>query len=209
MENTANHIVLRGTLVGLPEFSHENHERNFYRFALEVSRLSGAMDVLQIVVAEDVLHSADLFGGCMVEVTGQVRLFNSRNQAGRKLVISVYAETMTTCDGEPVNEVSLRGTICKPPIYRRTPLGREICDIMLAVNRQYHRTDYLPCILWGKTAQEAAAMSVGTQIQLEGRLQSRDYIKVLDGKSECRTAYEISAISAQTAAPEEPDPDLF
>ncbi len=203
MENTANHIILRGSLAGLPEFSHENHDRRFYRFALEVARLSGAVDVLQIVVGEDILHSVDLFGGCMIEVTGQVRSFNSHNQTGRKLIISVFAETMATCEGEPVNTVALQGTICKPPVYRRTPLGREICDLMLAVNRPYRRTDYLPCILWGRSAQEAASYSVGTKLQLQGRLQSRDYIKVLDGQSESRTAYEISVVTSNLMSSEE------
>lgn len=197
MENTANRIALRGSLMGLPVFSHENHGRRFYRFALEVQRLSGAADILQVVVDEETLHAVDLSGGDMVAVTGQIRSFNSKEEVGRKLIITVFADEMTACDGESVNEVDLRGAICKEPIYRRTPLGREICDIMLAVNRPYRRTDYLPCILWGKTAQDAAQLGVGARLHLSGRLQSREYVKLLETGSERRTAYEISAIAAE------------
>ena len=199
MEHTSNRIVLRGTLASLPAFSHENHGRRFYRFALEVPRLSGTADVLQVVAAEPLLEETELNGGSMVSVTGQIRSFNSRQESGRKLIISVYAEQLELCDGEPVNQAELTGTVCKPPIYRRTPLGREICDVMLAVNRPYRRTDYLPCILWGRSAREAAALGVGARLALTGRLQSREYLKVLDGVSERRTAYEVSAICAGRA----------
>ena len=107
------------------------------------------------------------------------------------------AETMTLCSAAHDNRAELLGTICRAPVYRRTPLGREICDVMLAVNRPYRRADYLPCILWGRTAQEAAELPVGTQLALTGRLQSREYIKMLGTTAERRTAYEISAISAE------------
>ena len=115
----------------------------------------------------------------------------------RDSVISVLAETMTLCSAAHDNRAELLGTICRAPVYRRTPLGREICDVMLAVNRPYRRADYLPCILWGRTAQEAAELPVGTQLALTGRLQSREYIKMLGTTAERRTAYEISAISAE------------
>lgn len=197
MEYTANHITLCGELVGLPELSHENHGRRFYRFSLAVARLSGTTDVLPVMVAEDVLYSAELFCGCRVAVTGQIRSFNSRAATGRRLIISVYAATMTTVDDAPENAVSLTGAICKEPVYRRTPLGREICDIMLAVNRPYHRTDYIPCILWGRMAQECADLPVGAQLTLSGRMQSRDYVKALPDGNEKRTAYEVSATTVQ------------
>ncbi len=197
MEHTANRIMLRGTLVELPQFSHTNHEKRFYRFRLEVERLSGAMDHLPILVPEQVLGAMDVSGGTMLSVEGQIRSFNSRASTGRRLLISVYAEDLETCDGEPQNDVRLTGTVCKEPIYRRTPLGREICDVMLAVNRPYHRADYIPCIFWGRTAGEIAACTVGTNLSLTGRLQSRTYVKVLEQKSECRTAYEVSAMTAE------------
>ena len=140
---------------------------------------------------------ADLFAGGRFLVTGQIRSFNSRAETGRRLIISVFAEAVTTTEQPPENDVALVGTICKPPVYRRTPLGREICDVMLAVPRQYQRTDYIPCILWGRTAQCAAELPVGAQITLAGRLQSRGYVKVLPEGTEERTAYELSAMELE------------
>ncbi len=181
---------------------HENHSRKFYRFSLEVERLSGTTDILPVMAAEDVLEAMDLFCGGRIEVEGQLRSFNSRAASGRRLVISVYASALTTSDDAPENLVELTGTICKEPVFRRTPLGREICDVMLAVNRPYHRTDYLPCILWGRTAQEISQLPVGARIALSGRLQSRDYIKVLPEGNERRTAYEVSVTTAEPCAEE-------
>lgn len=203
MEYTANRVILRGTLMGLPEFSHENHNRKFYRFLLEVERLSGTADILPVLAAEDVLDEMDLFQGGRIEVQGQLRSFNSRASSGRRLILSVYAAALTTSDEAPENRVELSGAVCRPPVYRRTPLGREICDVMLAVNRPYHRTDYLPCILWGRTAQEAAQLPVGAQLTVTGRLQSRDYIKILPDGSETRTAYEVSVMTAEPVLEEE------
>ena len=197
MEHKANQILLRGTLVELPQFSHENHEKRFYRFLLEVERLSGAVDLLPILVPEHVLGAMDVCGGTMLSVQGQIRSFNSRAETGRRLVISVYAENLETCDGEPENQVCLSGTVCKEPVYRRTPLGREICDVMLAVNRPYHRADYIPCIFWGRTAGEVSACTVGSSLSLTGRLQSRSYVKLLEDGSETRTAYEVSGMSVE------------
>ena len=197
MENTANRIELRGELVSLPELSHENHGRKFFRFSLEVARLSGVCDYLPVVAPEDVLNQMDLFQGSRITVTGQIRSYNTHSDAKRKLLIFVYADTLSTSCAEPINDVFLSGRICKPPVYRRTPLGREICDVMLAVNRPYRKADYLPCILWGKNAQAAAQVGVGTQLELTGRLQSRQYTKVLDTGSELRTAYEISALTTE------------
>lgn len=197
MEHIANQILLRGTLVELPQFSHENHDKRFYRFMLEVERLSGAVDLLPVLVPEHVLSAMDVSGGTMLSVQGQIRSFNSRAETGRKLVISVYAENLETCDDEPANQVQLSGTVCKEPIYRRTPLGREICDVMLAVNRPYHRADYIPCIFWGRTAGEVSACTVGDTLSLTGRLQSRTYVKLLENGSETRTAYEVSGMTVE------------
>lgn len=202
MEHILNHIELCGTLATPPEYSHENHGRVFYRFLLDVERLSGVLDTLQIVVSQELLNATEVRFGQRIAVSGQIRSFNNRSCVGRKLIISVYAETLEVCDREPCNLANLTGVICKEPVFRRTPLGREICDIMLAVNRPYHRTDYLPCIFWGRTAEEFSQLSIGTSISLEGRLQSREYVKMLETGSEKRTAYEISAISAEVLQPE-------
>lgn len=197
MDQTTNRILLRGCLGELPRLSHENHGQRFFTFPLEVERLSGNVDTLPVLVPEPVLCAMDLSGGDMLEVTGQIRTYNSRAADGRRLVISVYAEGLAACQGEPENRVELTGTVCKPPVYRQTPLGREICDVMLAVNRPYHRADYIPCIFWGRTAGLVSLCGVGAAVQLTGRMQSRTYTKMLDGGSELRTAYEVSAMTAE------------
>ena len=197
---TVNHITLTGALASAPEYSHSNHGRRFYSFYLEVSRLSGAIDRLQILASEELLASTCVTEGEALTVEGQIRSFNNRAPHGRKLIISVLAETIAVTDGPHANQVILQGVICKEPVFRRTPLGREICDVMLAVNRPYHRADYLPCILWGRCAQEVSDYPVGTVLSITGRLQSREYLKVIDGVAEQRTAYEIPAVTAQIVA---------
>lgn len=197
MEQITNQITLRGSLVSLPQFSHENHERRFFRFFLEVPRLSGAVDTLPIIAEEGVLNAMDLSNGEMLTVTGQIRSHNTRSDGKRHLLIFVFAQSIVCEDGEPLNEVLLEGAICREPTYRRTPLGREICDVMLAVPRAFRRADYLPCILWGRTALEASQCHTKDRLRISGRLQSRIYTKVTDGGSEERTAYEISALTAQ------------
>lgn len=199
MEQITNRIVLTGCLASGPEYSHSNHGRHFYSFFLEVARLSGAIDRLQILASEELLAQTEITEGSGMYIEGQIRSFNNRSPFGRKLIISVFAEQMQITDAPHDNQVTLQGIICKEPVYRRTPLGREICDVMLAVNRPYHRADYLPCILWGRCAQEISGCPVGTPIAVNGRLQSRDYIKMINGAAEQRTAYEISAITAEIA----------
>lgn len=196
MDQIINQVTLCGTLVSPPVFSHENHGKRFFTFPLEVERLSGTTDTLPIIVQESVMEHCDPFDGDRLLVTGQIRSFNRRTEHGRKLVISVLADGLITCSDSPANDVFLQGIICKEPVFRRTPLGREICDIMLAVNRLYNRTDYLPCILWGRTAEECSVLPVGTTLRLSGRLQSRTYYKQLDTGREQRIAYEISALTA-------------
>ena len=197
MEHTTNIISLRGELAGLPEFSHENHGRRFFRFTLEIPRLSGTIDSLPIVAEEQLLNELDLSGGEMLAVTGQIRSHNVRIDGIRRLLIFVFAQSITAEDGEPINDVMLEGPLCREPTYRRTPLGREICDVMLAVPRSFHRADYLPCILWGRTAQEIATCHTREEIRICGRLQSRSYTKQTENGPEQRIAYEISALSAQ------------
>ena len=198
MEQIVNQIQLRGSLVSLPEYSHENHGKRFYRFFLDVPRLSGAVDRLPVVVREDVLCGFDLSGGQMIRVDGQVRSHNIRVEGVRRLMIFVYATMLSAEDGEPMNDVLLEGPLCRAPVYRRTPLGREICDVMLAVSRGFSRADYLPCILWGRTATEIAECTVSDRIRICGRLQSRVYTKQTEQGPIERTAYEISAMTAQS-----------
>ena len=194
MEHTGNHITLCGTLRALPEYSHSNHERRFFRFELEVERLSGTADVLPVMAAEDVLMAADLFAGGRFLVEGQIRSFNSRAESGRRLIISVFAESVTTTEQPPQNDAVLTGAICKPPIYRRTPLGRSISDLILAVPRSYGRADYLPVIAWGQVASQVCTLEAGAPLSLEGRVQSRVYRKVTETGPEERTAYEVSVM---------------
>ena len=197
MEHMNNSITIRGTLQELPRFSHENHGRSFYRFLLEVPRLSGAIDTLPVIAEESILNSVDLSGGEMLTVCGQIRSHNQRSESERHLLIFVFAASIVAEDGEPINDVILEGPLCREPTYRRTPLGREICDVMLAVPRAFHRADYLPCILWGRTAQEISACHTRDCIRIVGRLQSRIYTKLLETGAEERTAYEISALQAE------------
>lgn len=197
MEHSENRIVLRGSLLALPAFSHENHGKRFYRFTLEVPRLSGAVDLLPIVAEEAILNAMDLSGGEMLTVTGQVRSHNIRDASARHLLIFVFAQSVICEDGEPINDCTVSGPLCREPIYRRTPLGREICDAMLAVPRAFRRSDYLPCILWGRTALEVSACHVRDVVSITGRLQSRNYTKVTENGPEERTAYEISALTAE------------
>ena len=198
-----NHVTLRGSLHALPHFSHENHNKRFFRFTLEVPRLSGAVDLLPVVAEERILNSLDLSGGDMLTVSGQIRSHNLRSDGGRHLLIFVFARSIVCESGEPINDVILEGPLCREPNYRRTPLGREICDVMLAVLRGYKRADYLPCILWGRTAVEASNCQIRDIVRICGRLQSRVYTKLTDNGSEERTAYEISALTAEFPEPAE------
>lgn len=197
MEHTANQITLRGSLASMPQFSHENHGRRFFRFILEVPRLSGTVDNLPVIAEETILLNTDLSDGQMLTIAGQVRSHNIRSDGKRHLLIFVFANAMICEDGEPINDVLLQGPICREPTYRRTPLGREICDVMLAIPRAFRRADYLPCILWGRTALEASRCHTRDILQIRGRLQSRIYTKLTESGSEERTAYEISALSAE------------
>ena len=203
MEHICNIVTLRGSLSALPQFSHENHGKRFFRFCLEIPRLSGAVDILPVIAEETILNTIDPTAGEMITVVGQVRSHNSRENGIRRLLIFVYAGTLIAEDGPPINDVTLCGPLCREPNFRRTPLGREICDAMLAVPRAYKRADYLPCILWGRTARDVAACHVRDQVTVCGRLQSRLYTKQTENGPEERTAYEVSALTAQIHTAEE------
>ena len=197
MEQYENQIILRGDLLGLPEFSHENHGKRFCRFLLEVPRLSGAVDTLPVVARQELLDTLELCEGLRLTVRGQIRSHNHTDETGRHLMIFVFAGEVFPEDGEPLNEASVSGLLCREPTFRRTPLGREICDAMLAVPGRFRRADYLPCILWGRTAQEISRCQTRDMIQIQGRLQSRIYTKYVDDHPTERTAYELSALTAR------------
>lgn len=192
MDQNFNRVTLCGTAVGEPYLSHINHAESFYKFSLDVPRLSGQCDRLTVVASGTLLEQTPVTAGNTVRLTGQLRSFNNKSGQDRRLVISVFARQMAVGEGEPENCIQLSGIICKQPILRRTPLGRDICDIILAVNRRYGRADYLPCIAWGAVAQQTADMGVGRRLTVEGRVQSRVYTKVIPGGTEERVAYEVS-----------------
>ena len=189
--NNRNEVLLEGTVLTAPEWSHENHGTRFYRFPLQVLRLSGQADTLPVLLPEFLLPAVT--AGNRVRVQGQLRSFNNRSGVGSRLVLTVYALTVEPGTGEPCNEITLSGALCRMPVFRRTPLGRSICDLMLAVSRRYGRADYLPVIAWGQLAVRVSRAQVGDTLTLEGRVQSRVYHKVLeDGTTEERIAYEVS-----------------
>jgi len=192
MEQNFNRVTLCGTVADEPYLSHINHAERFYKFTLDVPRLSGQSDRLTVVTPGTLLDQTAISTGNTVHVEGQLRSFNNKSGQGRRLVISVFARQLEVGDGQPENCIQLSGIICKQPILRRTPLGRDICDIILAVNRRYGRADYLPCIAWGAVAQQTADMGVGHRLTVEGRVQSRVYTKAIPGGTEERVAYEVS-----------------
>ena len=197
MDETRNDLLLRGTAAAEPAFSHENHGQRFYRFPLSVRRLSGQADVLQVIATGEQLSHLLPLTGRRLEIQGQLRSFNNKSGQGSRLVISAFTRLLVETAGEDVNIIELKGAICKPPVLRRTPLGRCICDMMLAVNRRYGRADYLPCIAWGQVALVTGQLPVGSTLALEGRGQSRVYTKGLDGVPQERTAYEVSIMRLQ------------
>jgi len=196
---TNNVVELTGTLGGRPIFSHVSREESYYVFPLEVRRLSGVADTLNIMARQKLLGQMELESLPKITVRGELRSFNNKTGNGNRLVITVFARSIMLCDGPDANHATLRGVICKPPNLRQTPMGREICDLMLAINRRYGRSDYLPCITWGKNAIEAGKWSVGTAVEFTGRAQSRTYIKQEDGHVTEKTAFEVSVVAQALA----------
>ncbi len=187
-----NFAQLCGVIAAAPSFSHSGRGESFYTFPLEVSRLSGATDRINVIAREELLNSVALKEAEKILVIGELRSFNNKSGEGAKLVITVFAKEISLCDDDDMNDVHLIGTLCKKPNLRMTPMGRDICDLMLAVNRRYGRSDYLPCITWGLKAREAAEWDTGTVVSLDGRIQSRSYIKIVGGDPVEKTAYEVS-----------------
>ena len=200
MQTNNNKIFLRGRLAGPPALSHVNHGVEYLLLPLTVCRLSGAEDTLHVIASRQQLDALPPLGeGSPLAVWGEVRTFNNRSGVGSRLVVSVFAKELPQEEGEDENHLELSGTLCKPPILRTTPLGRTICDMILAANRRYGRADYLPCIAWGSLAYRCGAMEVGDCLALEGRLQSRVYTKEIDGRTQERTAFEVSIMSLSDA----------
>ena len=194
MENVINTLHLSGKVVGTPVVGHEAFGEKFYYLTLGVPRLSGAQDLLPVTLSERLLDGAMLADGDTLSIDGQVRSFNKIIEGAGRLLITAFAQRIVEPDErENPNQIQLTGTLCKAPAYRTTPFGREIADMMLAVNRAYGKSDYIPCITWGRSARFAAKLNVGDKIALTGRLQSRAYQKQMqDGTVVEKTAYEVS-----------------
>ncbi len=195
MENICdnNHLRLVGTAAGRPELSHVSRGEAFYRLPLCVRRLSGTEDQIPVLLRRRLLESLEPGEADKLCVTGELRSFNNRSGVGARLVITAFARAVSFCEGEDENLVRLAGTLCRPPKLRRTPLGREICDLMLAVRRSCGRSDHLPCICWGALAREIVLCPTGSALRLSGRVQSRRYVKQTEDGPLEKTAYEVSA----------------
>ena len=204
-----NVLCLTGTLAGRPQFSHSSRGAEFWQFPLAVRRLSGTEDVLNVIARREMLEALQPEESEKLRVLGELRSFNNRSGTGAKLVITAYAQTLVRSGGEDENSLRLIGTLCKAPTLRQTPLGRDICDLMLAVNRRCGRSDYLPCICWGSLAREAARWTVGRRLRLEGRVQSRRYLKNTELGAEERVAYEVSVAAAEPLREEDPASAFF
>lgn len=201
MENPNNRIVAAGRLESEPVLSHEVMNEPFYTGTLLVRRLSGAVDRLPVTIPGKLLACMPPIDGQLLMMSGQVRSYNKVIDGAGRLMVTLFAQSISPAqENDTLNKVVLVGALCKPPIYRSTPFGREICDMMLAVNRAFGKSDYIPCIAWGRNAQYAARFSVGDRISLSGRLQSREYQKMLDnGEYITRNAYEVSAFTLEAA----------
>ncbi|MCL2371792.1 MAG: single-stranded DNA-binding protein [Defluviitaleaceae bacterium] len=203
MEHENNFIEIGGSIVSEFVFSHEIYGEGFYRFDVAVDRLSGASDVLPVTVSERIVDMAAMSPGQLVLIRGQMRSYNNYVEAeGRnRLVLTVFArdvELVGQLADESPNDVFLDGFLCKPAVYRTTPFGREIADMLVAVNRSYNKSDYIPCIAWGRNARYASRLEVGNRVRLWGRMQSRGYQKKLDdGQVLEKVAYEMSVAKVE------------
>ena len=204
-----NMVTISGKVVSSVEFSHEVYGEGFYYFMLDVPRLSDSSDRIPVTISERLASKDKLEIGTIIEVEGQFRSYNSYNNEGNKLLLTVFARDITFLEDEKKiknpNQIYLNGFICKRPIYRTTPFGREITDLLLAVNRPYNKSDYIPCIAWGRNARFSENLAVGDNIKVWGRIQSRTYQKKLEsGDVLSKVAYEVS-ISKMEIAGENPE----
>lgn len=192
-----NQVSIIGEIVSDFQYSHEVYGEGFYMMEVSVRRLSDFVDYIPVMVSERIIDVEADYIEQLVYISGQFRSFNRHEERKNRLVLSVFARELEIlepdCDEDAGNQIFLDGYICKEAIYRKTPLGREIADLLVAVNRSYGKSDYIPCICWGRNARFAAGFEVGTHVQIWGRIQSRDYVKKLsETQVEQRTAYEVS-----------------
>ncbi|MCI8851918.1 MAG: single-stranded DNA-binding protein [Lachnospiraceae bacterium] len=192
-----NQVSMIGEIVSEFTFSHEVFGEGFYILELSVKRLSDSADIIPVMISERLVDVTEDYVGEYIRVSGQFRSYNRHEEKKNRLVLSVFAREMEFMEEEvenaKTNQIFLDGYICKPPVYRKTPLGREIADLLIAVNRPYGKSDYIPCICWGRNARFASSFEVGGHAQIWGRIQSREYVKKLDEfESERRVAYEVS-----------------
>ena len=195
MEN--NQVIIMGTIVSEFQYSHEIFGEGFYMVEVEVQRLSDSTDVIPLMVSERLLDMEQDYRGEKVMIVGQFRSYNRHEEKKNRLILSVFAREIEFVDeieeSAKSNQIYLDGFICKEPIYRKTPLGREIADLLIAVNRPYGKSDYIPCICWGRNARFASSFEVGTRCAIWGRIQSREYVKkITEDQAERRVAYEVS-----------------
>ena len=192
-----NTVEVAGEVVTEPEYSHETFGEQFYIFSISVKRLSGMLDTIPVTISERAINISEIRVGKRFKIYGQFRSFNKHMENEHRLILSVFARDIMELDDNQLdvneNYIFLDGYICKEPLYRKTPLGREIADLLVAVNRSYGKSDYIPCISWGRNARYASGLDVGTHIKICGRIQSREYTKrISETESEQRMAYEVS-----------------
>lgn len=193
MEKPSNKVYLRGVIVTEKRFSHEVYGEGFYEMDVAVKRLSGQEDVLPITISERLIEKEKLEVGESISLIGQFRSYNKMVDGKSKLMLTVFVREMAPFDfSVNPNNIILTGYICKPPIYRTTPFNREICDLLVAVNRAYNKSDYIPCIAWGRNARFVRGIEVGEKVALVGRIQSREYQKRTETDVKTLTAYEVS-----------------
>lgn len=188
-----NKVFLQGVVVNNPVYNHTVKDEEFYGFDLNVNRLSGQIDVLPIIMSKKMLTIHGINKGDKIAINGQFRSHNQIDGDKRRLILAVFAKDVVEYeDGANANTIELCGYICKPSIYRITPFSREICDVLLAVNRSYNKSDYVPCIAWGANAQYVSRLNVASPLKILGRIQSREYNKLIGEEMVTKTAYEVS-----------------
>ena len=212
-----NRVSIIGEVVSDFKFSHEVFGEGFYLVSVSVNRLSDMVDIIPLMISERLIDVTKDYRGMKIEVSGQFRSYNRHEGVKNKLILSIFVRELQFVDDDDMpeeqaksNQIFLDGYVCKPPIYRKTPLGREIADVLIAVNRPYGKSDYIPCIAWGRNARFCQNIEVGTKVKITGRVQSRNYEKKFeDGTTQTRTAYEVSISSLEIVNEEEENKEVI